>query len=223
MLPYAPLGVHPRKRGRGSKGTGKSKRRSKLCFSKLPFGFSPKFANYSPGFAWKSILIFLVLSWQVEKSSPQISPDLSHQRFQNSNQIAQKSTTHFCRHGNPNIEPSYTSRPWTAQPCHIRNPPGAPSFFSVVFSNVRRKTSRISRILRRTLRTVKNLGKYLGRHVCRTKLPPKKIELDTKKGLKNASKRSKKPSETCPKNVKPLSGRLKMFHQHFQKLFAAQN
>ena len=48
-----------------------------------------------------------MLSWQEEKSSPKISPDFSHQRFQISNQIPNSispkiSQTHFCRLGSPN-------------------------------------------------------------------------------------------------------------------------
>ena len=47
------------------------------------------------------------LSWQVEKSSPKISPDFSHRKFQNSNRIPNQispkiSQTHFCRLGSPN-------------------------------------------------------------------------------------------------------------------------
>ena len=56
----------------------------------------------------------------------------------------------------------------------------------------------------------------LGRHVCRTKLPPKNFQFDTKNGLKNAKKRSEKRSETC---LKKFSGRLKMFHRHFSTNF----
>ena len=49
-----------------------------------------------------------MLSWQVEKSSPQISPDLTHRRFQISiripNQISPKiSQTYFRRLGSPNV------------------------------------------------------------------------------------------------------------------------
>ena len=38
---------------------------------------------------------------------------------------------------------------------------------------------------------------YLGRHVCRTKLPPKNFKIDTKNGLKNA----KKDPKNDPKRV----------------------
>ena len=41
----------------------------------------------SPKFAPKFDPKFFVLSWHVEKSSPQISPDFSHRRFQISNRI----------------------------------------------------------------------------------------------------------------------------------------
>ena len=49
-----------------------------------------------------------MLSWQVEKSSPQISPDFSHRRCQISNRIPNQispkiSQTHFCRLGSPNL------------------------------------------------------------------------------------------------------------------------
>ena len=59
-----------------------------------------------------------------------------------------------------------------------------------------------------------------GRHICRTKLPPKKFYIDTKSGLKNAKKGSEKPSEMCPKNVEPLSRRLNIAHQHLSKRFS---
>ena len=48
-------------------------------------------------------------------------------------------------------------------------------------------------------------GKVLGRYACRTKLPPKKNWIDTKHGVKDTKERSEKRSETCLKNVKPLS------------------
>ena len=58
----------------------------------------------APEFAPKFSPKFLVRSWQVEKSSPQISPDSSHRRFRISNripnQILQKnSQTYSCRLG----------------------------------------------------------------------------------------------------------------------------
>ena len=63
--------------------------------------FETKFPKILPKFALKFAPKVLVLSWQVEKSDPQISPDISHQRFQISNQISPKNcTTHFCGHGN---------------------------------------------------------------------------------------------------------------------------
>ena len=48
-----------------------------------------------------------MLSWQVEKSSPKISPDFSHRKFQISNRISNQispkiSQTHFCKRGSPN-------------------------------------------------------------------------------------------------------------------------
>ena len=43
----------------------------------------------------------------------------------------------------------------------------------------------------------------LGWHVCRTKLPPKKIQFDTKKGLKNAKK--KDPKNVSEKILSPSS------------------
>ena len=67
-------------------------------FRKKMRKFETKFPKIWLKFAPK----FLVLSWQVEKSYPQISPDISHQRFQISNQISPKNfTTQVCRHGNP--------------------------------------------------------------------------------------------------------------------------
>ena len=47
-----------------------------------------------------------VLSWQAEKSSPKISLDFSHRKFQISNRIPNQispkiSQTHFCRLGSP--------------------------------------------------------------------------------------------------------------------------
>ena len=65
--------------------------------------YSPKFApKVAPKFSPK----FPVLSWQEEKSSPQISPHFSHRRFQSSNRIPNQispkiSQTHFCRLGSP--------------------------------------------------------------------------------------------------------------------------
>ena len=47
--------------------------------------------------------------------------------------------------------------------------------------------------------------------------PRKMFNLTRKNGLKDAKKRSEKRSETRPNNFKPLSGRLKIFHQHFSK------
>ena len=49
-----------------------------------------------------------MLSWQVEKSSPQISPDFSHRIFQVSNRTHNQispilSETHFCRLGSSNV------------------------------------------------------------------------------------------------------------------------
>ena len=65
--------------------------------------FKAKFPKFAPKFAPK----FPVLSWQVEKSSPQISPPFSYRRFQISNQIlnliSPKISQHFCRLGSPSI------------------------------------------------------------------------------------------------------------------------
>ena len=44
---------------------------------------------------------------------------------------------------------------------------------------------------------LKNAEKVVGRHVCRTKLPPKNFLIDTKNGLKNA----KKDPKNDPKRV----------------------
>ena len=47
---------------------------------------------------------FLCFPGRSKKSSPQISPDFSPQRFQISNQMSPTNfTAHFCRHGRPNI------------------------------------------------------------------------------------------------------------------------
>ena len=47
------------------------------------------------------------------------------------------------------------------------------------------------------------------------------LYFDTKNGLKNVKKDSEKRSETSPKKcLKPLSGRLKVFHRHFSKSFS---
>ena len=55
---------------------------------------------------------------------------------------------------------------------------------------------------------------FLGRHVCRTKSPPKKLQIDTNNGLKN------KKSKTCPKMFKSLLRCLKISHRHFSKSFS---
>ena len=86
-----------------------------FCWTKFPkkvAKFETKFPKFSPKFAPKFALKFSpkcpVLSWQVEKSSPQISPDFPikgfkfqiefqtkfHQTFHNTH-------THFCRLGSP--------------------------------------------------------------------------------------------------------------------------
>ena len=51
--------------------------------------------------------------------------------------------------------------------------------------------------------------------------PQKKI--DTKNGLKNAKSLKEKNQKTRPKQFKPLSGRLKVFHRHFLNDFHRPN
>ena len=65
------------------------------------------FSEICSKFAPKLTPKCFVLSWQVEKSSPKISPDFSHRKCQisnrNPNQISPKiSQTHFCSLGSPN-------------------------------------------------------------------------------------------------------------------------
>ena len=76
-----------------------------FCWTKFPkkvAKFETKFPKFSPKFAPKFAPKFFGLSWLVEKSSPKISPDFSHQKFQMSNRIPNQispkiSQTHFCR------------------------------------------------------------------------------------------------------------------------------
>ena len=60
----------------------------------------------------------------------------------------------------------------------------------------------------------------LGRHVCRTKLPPQKCLNQSEKWFEKREKESEKRSEMWPNIWKPLSGRLKIFHRHFSKSFS---
>ena len=81
-----------------------------FCWTKFPKKVAKSetmFPKFSPKFAPKFAPKFFVLSWQVEKSSPKTSPDLSHRKFQISNRIPDQispkiSQTHFCRLGSPN-------------------------------------------------------------------------------------------------------------------------
>ena len=60
----------------------------------------------------------LVLSWQVEKPHPLISPDISHQRFQISNQISPINfTPRFCRHGHHEKVNPKKRKFWAGYPC----------------------------------------------------------------------------------------------------------
>ena len=64
---------------------------------------SNKDAKFETKLRKKIAPIFLVFSWQVEKCYPQISPNISHQRFQIANLMWPKIfTTHFCKHCNSN-------------------------------------------------------------------------------------------------------------------------
>ena len=65
--------------------------------------------------------------------------------------------------------------------------------------------------LRKSKNKNQKIKKWLGRHVCRTKPPPKNFLIDPKNGLKNA----KKDPKNDPKRVWPLSGRLKIYHRPF--------
>ena len=58
----------------------------------------------------------------------------------------------------------------------------------------------------------------LGHHGCRTKLPPRTFEVNTKNGRKNA-KRDPKTTRNISKH-KPLSCRLRIFHRHLTKRFS---
>ena len=74
---------------------------SSFCWTKFPEN-DTKFET-AEIFALKLGPKFQVLSLQVQKSHPPISPDISHQRFQVSNQISPKNfTMPFCTHGSPN-------------------------------------------------------------------------------------------------------------------------
>ena len=100
-----------------------------FCWTKFPkkvakvetkfLKFSPKFAlKFAPKFAPK----FFVLSWQVEKSSPKISPDFSHRKFQISNRIPNQispinSQTHICRLGSSNQKVTEKEREWPTPFC----------------------------------------------------------------------------------------------------------
>ena len=85
-------------------------------FPKKVAKFETKFPKFSPKFAPKFAPKCFVLSWQVEESSPKISPDVSHRKFQVSNRIPNQispkiSKTHFCRLGSPkNLESSQPSK-----------------------------------------------------------------------------------------------------------------
>ena len=57
------------------------------------------------------------------------------------------------------------------------------------------------------------------RHVCRTKLPPPKINR-YKKWFETRDKGSEKWSKTCPKIFKPLSRRLNISHRHSSTSFS---
>ena len=81
-------------------------------FSEKVAKFEMKFPKFSPRFAPKFAPKFspniFVLAWQVEKFSPQISPDFSHWRFQISNRIPNQvspriSQTYFRRLGSPDV------------------------------------------------------------------------------------------------------------------------
>ena len=63
----------------------------------------------------------------------------------------------------------------------------------------------------------------LGRHVCRTKLPPKKAKKNSiqyERWGKNAKKDRKKRPEKSLKKVKPPPCCFKIFHRHFSENFA---
>ena len=76
-----------------------------FCWTKFPKKVAKsetKFPKISPKFAPKFAPKFFALSWQVEKSSPKISPDFPHRKLQIPNRISPKiSQTHFCRLGSP--------------------------------------------------------------------------------------------------------------------------
>ena len=57
----------------------------------------------------------------------------------------------------------------------------------------------------------------LGRHVCRTKLPLKNFEFDTKHGLKSEKKDLKNDLKHLQIEIEPLSCRLKISHRYFSK------
>ena len=91
--------------------------------------FSPKFA---PKFAPKFSPKFLVLSWQVEKSSPKISPDLSHRRFQISNRIRSRIHRKFHKH---------TSAGLAARPKRLKNAQGLWHLINYISVALRQRTS----------------------------------------------------------------------------------
>ena len=76
-----------------------------FCWTKFPkkvVKFETKFPKFSPKvapkFPPKFAPIFFVLCWQVEKSSPKISPDFSHRKFQISNRILNLIHQRFHKH-----------------------------------------------------------------------------------------------------------------------------
>ena len=71
-----------------------------------------------------------------------------------------------------------------------------------------------------TLKSLQNVNtRILGRHVCRTKLPPKIIETDTKNSLKNAKNDPKNDAKRVRKMLSPSQAALKFLTGTFLEVF----